>query len=206
MVARAISERLAKVRHMGIFANKPSKTSLMTSLTEIGEHGGLIVFDLSALAPRAQRGVASGLNRIIERFCVDEKAAGTKRYPFVFFEEAHLYVENDDVLNLVTRMRHLGLTSFFLTNRPELLPNAVMSLVDNLFMLNLSSSTDVRAVAKSVLTDQATLEGFAIALPPHHALVIGRVTERFPLVVHIAPLPAGTPASGITQSFWDRVA
>jgi hypothetical protein len=206
LVARAIADRLIKVKHMGVFAETPTKTSLMNTLMEMGEHGGILVFDLSSLRPRVQKGIASGLIRIVERFCEDEKRAGSKRYPFVFFEEAHIYIEDDDVMNLVTRMRHLGLTSFFLTNRPELLPNAVMGLVDNLIMLNLASSTDVRAVAKSVLADAATLESFAVALPPHYALITGRLTARFPVVVHIAGLPAGTPASGLTESFWDRVA
>jgi len=56
------------------------------------------------------------------------------------------------------------------------------------------------------MVDLTTLEGFAITLPPHYALVVGKVTQRFPVVVHVAALPAGTPASGVTQSFWDRVA
>jgi uncharacterized protein len=206
LVARAIAERLTKVRGMRLFGDRPSRQSLLGTLQDIGEHGGILVLDLSALKPRVQRGIAAGVNRILERFCEDEREAGTKRYPFVFYEEAHLYIDDDDILNIVTRMRHLGMTTFFLTNRPEKLPEAVMSLVDNLVMFNLGSKGDVRAVAKSALTDSETLEAFAIALPPHYALMTGAVTKRFPIVVHVGPLPTGTPATGVTQSFWDRVA
>lgn len=206
LVGRAIGERLTKVKGMGLFANGPTKVSIMKTLMTMGEHGGLLVFDLSTLKPRVRKGVVAGLNRIVERFCEDEKRGGTKRYPFVFYEEAHLYIDEDDILNIVTRMRHLGMTTTFITNRPELLPKAVMGLVDNLFMLNLASHADVKAVAKSVLTDEATLESFAVALPPHHALIVGTVTGRFPLIVKVGALPEGTPATGVTQSFWDRVA
>jgi hypothetical protein len=206
LVARAIAERLTKVRGMRLFADRQTRQSLLGTLQDIGEHGGIFVLDLSALRPRVQRGVAAGINRVLEHFCEDERAAGTKRYPFVFYEEAHLYVDDEDILNIVTRMRHLGMTTFFVTNRPEKLPEAVMSLVDNLVMLNLGSKGDVRAVAKSALTDIETLESFAVALPPHYALITGAMTRRLPIVVHIGPLPAGTPATGVTQSFWDRVA
>jgi hypothetical protein len=33
---------------------------------------------------------------------------------------------------------------------------------------------------------------------------VGRLTEGFPLVVDINPLPDGFPATGFTWSFWDR--
>lgn len=206
MVARAITERLQKVRSLSLFASGRPTTSLWATLQNIGERGGILVFDLSALRPRIQKGVAAGINRILENFCENEKKNGTKRYPFVFYEEAHLYVDADDLMNIVTRMRHLGMTTVFVTNRPGMLPEAVMSLADNLFLLNLGSHPDVRAISKSVLTDSETLEHFAITLPPHYALVTGAVTGRLPLVVHIAPLPSDIPASGVTQSFWDRPA
>jgi hypothetical protein len=205
-VTRAIVERLTKVKGMRLFADKPTKQSLLGTLQSIGEKGGTLVLDLSALKPRVQRGVAAGINRLLERFCEDEREAGTRRYPFVFYEEAHLYIDEEDILNIVTRMRHLGMTTFFVTNRPERLPDAVMSLVDNLFMFNLGSKGDVRAVAKSALTDADTLEAFAASLPPQYALITGALTRGRPLVVHIGPLPKGTVASGVTQSFWDRVA
>jgi hypothetical protein len=37
-------------------------------------------------------------------------------------------------------------------------------------------------------------------------VITGAMTRRLPIVVHIGPLPEGTPATGATQSFWDRVA
>jgi hypothetical protein len=41
-----------------------------------------------------------------------------------------------------------------------------------------------------------------MSLPPKHALVVGKLTNDFPLVVAIDPLPEGFPATGITRSFW----
>jgi hypothetical protein len=59
-------------------------------------------------------------------------------------------------------------------------------------------------VAKSALSDEDTLQSLAVGLRMTEALIVGRLTGGFPLVVEISALPDGFPATGFTRSYWDR--
>jgi hypothetical protein len=75
--------------------------------------------------------------------------------------------------------------------------------LDNLLVTGLSHSADLRTIAKCSLSDEDTVKSLAVGLRPTEALVVGRITNQFPLVVEIDDLPAGWPATGVTRSFWD---
>jgi hypothetical protein len=53
-------------------------------------------------------------------------------------------------------------------------------------------------------TDEDTIQSFATRMPYGHALVMGNVTERYPLIVNVDPLPEDMPPTGRTKSTWDR--
>ena len=72
------------------------------------------------------------------------------------------------------------------------------------YILSLTHKDDIRNVSKSSFTDEATIESFATRMPERHALIVGNVTDRYPLVVRVDDLPAGVPRSGRTRSTWDR--
>jgi DNA helicase HerA-like ATPase len=135
--------------------------------------------------------------------CEEERQNGRGRYPFVLYEEAHFYAAPEEILNLITRGRHLGITTFFVTNSPGELPEVVFRQLDNLIVTGLSHSSDLRTIAKCSLSDEDTLHSLAVGLRPTEALVVGRVTRGFPLVVEVDALPAGWPPTGVTRSFWD---
>ena len=118
-------------------------------------------------------------------------------------EETHFYTSKDEILKLITRGRHLGLTTFFITNSPGELPEVVFRQVDNLVCTGLSHSADLRTVSKSALSDEETLQSLATGLGPTEALIVGKLTGGFPLVVNIGPLPGEFPSTGQTRSFWD---
>jgi hypothetical protein len=124
----------------------------------------------------------------------------------VFFEEAHFYTSEDEILNLITRGRHLGLTLAFITNTPGQLPEVVFRQVDNLICTGLGHSADLRIIAKSALSDDDTLQSLAFGLGQREAMIVGRTTGGFPIVVDVMDLPDGFPATGLTRSFWDRAA
>ncbi len=204
MVNQAIETRLRMVRHTGLFADDPKSETLVDRFCRISEAGKFLVFDLAELPPRRLKALTRGLNRRLESICNEERANGTGRFPFVFLEEAHFYASPEEILNLITRGRHLGLTTFFITNTPGNLPEVVFRQVDNLICTGLGHSADLRTVAKSALSDEDTLQSLAIGLRKTEALVVGRLTAGFPLVVEISALPEGFPATGFTRSFWDR--
>jgi hypothetical protein len=167
-------------------------------------HGHPIVFDLRRTYTTFKEAIVSSIITYLERICENENL-GEGRYPFVFFEESHFYMQPEDAVNLITRGRHIGIASVFVTNTPQRLPEAVFRQLDNLFLLPLTHQDDIRSVSKNSFTDEETIHSFATRMPAYHALLIGDITERYPLVVHVDPLPASVPRTGVTRSTWDRL-
>jgi hypothetical protein len=58
---------------------------------------------------------------------------------------------------LVTRARHTGITSFFITNTPTALPEGVLRAADNLFVFRLPLEEDIKWVAKSGMIEESSL-------------------------------------------------
>lgn len=107
-------------------------------------------------------------------------------------------------MNLITRGRHIGMASVFVTNTPQNLPDTVFRQLDNLFLLGLTHKDDIRNVSKNSFTDEDTIQSFATRMPYGHALIMGNATDRYPLIVSVNPLPEGIPTTGKTKSTWDR--
>jgi hypothetical protein len=82
----------------------------------------------------------------------------------------------------------------------------VFRQVDNLICTGLAHSSDLRTISKCALSDEDTLQSLAYSLDKTRALLIGRITDGYPLVMKVDPLPKGFPATGATRSFWDRPA
>jgi len=188
---------------MGIFADDPRTETLTARFSRITAGGGFLAFDLAEIAPRRLTALTRGLNRRLEAICNDERSSGRGRYPFVFFEEAHFHTTKEEILDLITRGRHLGLTTFFITNSPGELPEVIFRQLDNLIVTGLSHSGDLRLVARCSLSDEDTLQSLAVSLAPTQAMIVGNLTGNFPLVVEVDDLPRGFPVSGQTRSFWD---
>jgi DNA helicase HerA-like ATPase len=160
------------------------------------------VFDLAELPSGRLKALARGLNRRLDAICEEERRTGRSRFPFVFYEEAHFYASPTEILNLITRGRHLGLTTFFITNTPGDLPEVVFRQLDNLVVTGITHSSDLRTIAKSALTDEDTLTALASSLDQTEALVVGRLTNQSPAVFDVRALPATFAPTGVTRSFW----
>jgi hypothetical protein len=206
MVQGAIDARIERIKHLGLFWDPlvdNDEPELFETLYEHACGGSPIVFDLRTVAPSLQRALVRALTRLIEQRCRAE-GDGEGRYPFLFYEEAHTYVSEEAILNAITRGRHLGIGTIFVTNTPQKLPEVVFRQLDNLFLLGLTHQDDIKAVSKNAFADQETIESFATRMPEHDALLIGNLTDRYPLVVEIPPLPAVVHGTGRTRSTWDR--
>jgi DNA helicase HerA-like ATPase len=107
-------------------------------------------------------------------------------------------------MNIITRGRHIGISSVFVTNTPEKLPDNVFRQLDNLFLLNLTHKDDIRRVSENSFTDEETIESFSTRMLPRHALIIGRVTDRYPIIFDVDPLPPNVPPTGVTRTPWSR--
>jgi hypothetical protein len=185
------------------FYSTPTPTSFQT-IYDNACTGHPIVFDMRNLRASLQRALVNSVNDYLEDICERETQNGTRRYPFVFYEEAHFYMEDAATLNIITRGRHIGIASVFVTNTPQKLPETVFRQLDNLFLLVLTHRDDIRNVSRNSFTDEDTIQSFATRMPERHALIIGDITDRYPLVVSVDPLPPTVPQTGRTRSTWDR--
>jgi len=201
IVNATIKSRLEAIKHTNLFAATPQEAVSPKDAYQRIRDGGALVIDVANLSNLARTGFVQAVIEIVKEICEAEIEAGTDRFPFIFFEEAHLYVSKASIDYIVTRARHLGITSFFVTNMIGGLDEAVLRQADNLFLLHLPFEDDVRHVAKSAMTDQETLAAFARRLKSFHALAIGRATGNFPLVFRVNPLE-GIHTAGETKLFF----
>jgi DNA helicase HerA-like ATPase len=200
-VSAAIRSRLEAARNTGVFADQPGEaTSLQAEYDKI-RNGGALVIDISSLTNLSRQGFVQAIIDIIREICERELQRGTGRFPFVFFEEAHLYISHNTIGYIVTRSRHLGITCFFVTNMISGLDETVLRQVDNLFLLYLPFDDDVRHISKSAMVDQETMGSFVKRLRRHHALILGDVTGQYPVIVKIKELK-GIHTAGETQYFF----
>lgn len=203
VVNSAIRSRLEALRHIGIFAQSAREAISLHEYYEQIKEGGALVIDVSALSNIARSGLVQAILEMIRAICERGIASGTERFPFVFFEEAHLYVARASIDYIVTRARHLGITSFFVTNMITGLDEVVLRQADNLFILHLPFEDDVRHVAKCAMIDYESLAAFVRRLRGFHALAIGKVTGGYPLIFRVDEL-AGIHTAGETKFFFKR--
>ncbi len=208
-VQDAIKSRLNQIDHLKIFGkeheNNPSVYTDFSAIFEAACSGNPVIIDLRAQKLQMQKTLTNVLVSQLENICKSEAQEGkANRYPFVFFEEAHLYIDETGIMNIITRGRHIGISSVFVTNTPEKLPDNVFRQLDNLFLMNLTHKEDIKQVSENSFTDEETIESFATRLLPRHALVIGRLTNRYPVIFGVDPLPNNVPPTGVTKTPWKR--
>ena len=200
-VSAAIRSRLEAARNTGVFAEQPGEATSLQAEYDKVRNGGALVIDISSLTNLSRQGFVQAIIDIIREICERELQRGTGRFPFVFFEEAHLYISHNTIGYIVTRSRHLGITCFFVTNMISGLDETVLRQVDNLFLLYLPFDDDVRHISKSAMVDQETMGAFVKRLRRHHALILGDVTRQYPVIVKIKELK-GIHTAGETQYFF----
>jgi len=182
-VNRTLRSRLEALKLTGMVARSPLEASSFTGVWKEIREGGAVAFDLSGLSTPARMGFAQALLRFLFALVEEEE-----KVPFVFFEEAHLYVTPQGIDALVTRARHTGITSFFITNTPTALPEGVLRAADNLFVFRLPLEEDIKWVAKSGMIEEASLTGLVKALPQHACLALGEISGGYPVILLPIPL------------------
>jgi DNA helicase HerA-like ATPase len=200
-VSAAIRSRLEAARNTGVFADQPGEATSLQAEYDKVRNGGALVIDISSLTNLSRQGFVQAIIDIIREICERELQRGTGRFPFVFFEEAHLYISHNTIGYIVTRSRHLGITCFFVTNMISGLDETVLRQVDNLFLLYLPFDDDVRHISKSAMVDQETMGSFVKRLRRHHALILGDVTRQYPIIIKVKELK-GIHTAGETQYFF----
>ena len=188
VINHAIRSRLMALKNTHIFARTAAEAASLGKAYRQIRSGGALVIDISALSNLAREGFVQAIIELVKDLCLWEIQHDSHQFPFIFFEEAHLYVSRRSIDYIVTRSRHLGMTSFFVTNMIQGLDEAVLRQADNLFLLRIPFEDDVRHVSRGAATDYETMQAFVGRLRQRHALVIGVATAQYPLIFAVDPL------------------
>jgi hypothetical protein len=175
-VQMALQGRVESAKASGLFG--PS--SLTELIKDLHNAGGAIIINLSRV-DRWERGIIvefvlrklSGLG--------DSKAI---RAVSLFLEEAQLYVEAKNIVNLLTRMRHVGVFPTFITNDPRTLPDEVFTLLDNVLVFMFRNEEELKHLAKTGLIDIKSL-GALKNLEPKQCLAVGGITSNYPIFLEV---------------------
>ena len=203
-VERAIDARLEMIGSMKLFWQQGmADEQTLEQRYDQAVEGSLIIFDMRRLSAGFQSAFVKAMNHQIEHLCDAEARSGRGAWPYVFFEEAHGYCTAATMTNIISRCRHYGIASVFVSNSPDLLDASIFRQIDSLFVMGLTNKDDLRTIGRAALLDQASLDAFVSRLPEHHCLVAGKITQ-YPLVMQVDKLPSYMPVSGQTRSTWDR--
>jgi DNA helicase HerA-like ATPase len=118
----------------------------------------------------------------------------------LFAEEAHLYVKETYWDDIITRMRHFGIFTTFITNQPDALGDSIYRQVDNIFLFNFVNESDLEKISRVSLIDNDTIKSVVRTLPQRHCLVVGKVVRDLPIVAIIPPIDIVT--LGATKKFF----
>lgn len=160
--------------------------------------GAAIVISMAKATPVVRRMIVE----VVLSKIVDLLEKGMIPPIFLFAEEAHLYVRDAYWEDIVTRMRHFGIYTTFITNQPDAIGDGIYRQVDNIFLFNFTNDTDLDKISRMSLADNETIRSIVKTLPQRHCLSIGKVVYDLPVVVKIAPAEVLT--LGETKKFFAR--
>jgi hypothetical protein len=199
-VRDALFSRYHALANSGFFTDETAGAMLLEEyLFKANEQGGAIIVNLkNTSAIDRQIVVEYVLGKLIE-LLADWKLKAS----FLFAEEAHLYLRETYWDDIVTRMRHFGIFTTFITNQPDTIRENIYRQADNIFLFNFTNEHDLEVVSRAARVDAETVKSIARDLPPHHCLALGRAVRDFPMVVKVKALDVKT--MGETRLFFKEV-
>jgi DNA helicase HerA-like ATPase len=196
-VRDALFSRFHALVNTGFFTDNAAEATLLEEcLLKAKEHGGAIVINLrNTSAIDRQIVVEYVLGKL-----VDSLTSWKLKAVFLFAEEAHLYLRETYWDDIVTRMRHFGIFTTFITNQPDTIRENIYRQADNIFLFNFTNEHDLDVVSRAARVDAETVRSIARDLPPHHCLTLGRVVRDFPMVARVRAIDLKT--MGETRLFF----
>ena len=196
-VRDALSSRYHALVNSGFFTDSPAEATLLEEcLLKAKEDGGAIVVNL--------RNTSTIDRQIVVEYVlgklVDSLQSWKLQAVFLFAEEAHLYLRETYWDDIVTRMRHFGIFTTFITNQPDTIRESIYRQADNIFLFNFTNEHDLDVVSRAARVDAETVRSIARDLPPHHCLALGKAVRDFPIVTRIRALDLKT--MGETRLFF----
>ena len=158
--------------------------------------GAAMIINMSRISPVVRRMIVElVMNKLIELL------EGSVIPPvFIFAEEAQLYIRDTYWEDLITRMRHFGIYSTFITNQPDAINDTIYRQVDNIFLFNFTNDADLEKISKVSLLDSSTIKSLVKTLSHRNCLAIGKAVSNLPMVVKVNPVDMMT--LGETKKFF----
>lgn len=180
LVRDALVSRYHVIQSSRLFTN--GEGSLQFEDIISGKSGAAMIINMGEISPTLRRMVVElVLSKIVDLL-------EHKRIPpiFLFAEEAHIYVRDTYWEDIITRMRHFGIYTTFITNQPDALSDGIYRQVDNIFLFNFTNDNDLDKISKVSLADNDTIRSIVRTLPQRHCLAIGKVVCDLPVVIKVA--------------------
>jgi len=195
-VRDALFSRYYALINSGFFTDNPSESVSLEECLQKIRGGGILVVNLrdTSLVDR-QIVVEYVLGKLVDLLTQQKLKA-----VFLFAEEAHLYLRETYWDDIVTRMRHYGVFTTFVTNQPDTIRENIYRQADNIFLFNFTNEHDLEAVSRAAKVDAETVKSIARDLPSHHCLLLGTAVKDFPIVVRVKALNVQT--MGQTRLFF----
>lgn len=202
LVRDALISRIHAIHSSGLFLNDEKNDEYeglrFENLISNNIHGLAMIVSLGTFAPTIRHMIVELiLNKLVELL-------GNNVIPpiFLFAEEAHLYIKETYWDDIITRMRHFGIYSTFITNHPDALGEGILRQVDNIFLFNFVNESDLERISKISLVDKDTIKSIVRTLPQRYSLLIGKMVQELPIVVKVPHLDIKT--YGETKKFFRR--
>jgi len=160
--------------------------------------GGALVVSLTRTSPLNRRmTVELILSKLVELL-------EHRKIPPVFLlsEEAHLYLRDTYWEDLITRMRHFGVFTTFVTNQPDAIKQEIYRQADNIFLYNFSNDSDLSLVSQASMVDADTVRSIVRTLPPRMCLALGHAVSNLPILVNVDAFDS--PPTGLTRLFFQK--
>jgi len=195
-VRDALFSRYYALLNSGFFTDNPSEATSLEECFQLMRNGGALIMNLrdTSLVDR-QIVVEYVLAKLVDMLTQQKLKA-----VFLFAEEAHLYLRETYWDDIVTRMRHFGVFTTFVTNQPDTIRENIYRQADNIFLFNFTNEHDLETVSRAAKVDAETVKSIAYDLPTQHCLLLGNAVRDFPIVVKVRSLNVQT--MGQTRLFF----
>jgi DNA helicase HerA-like ATPase len=196
-VRDALASRYFSLVNSGFFTDNLAEASLLEDcFLKAKDQGGAVIINLKNTGNIDRQIV---VEYVLGKL-VDSLQNWKLKAVFLFAEEAHLYLRETYWDDIVTRMRHFGIFTTFITNQPDTVQETIYRQADNIFLFNFTNEHDLDVVSRAARVDAETVRSIARDLPPHSCLTLGRVVRDFPMVTRVRSLDLKT--MGETRLFF----
>ncbi len=198
LVRDALVSRFHVIQASHLFTDETNGFKFERLISASQTSGAALIINMGDISPAVRRMVVElVLSKLVD--LLEKKAIPPI---FLFAEEAHLYIRETYWEDIITRMRHFGIYTTFITNQPDAISDGIYRQADNIFLFNFTNDSDLDKIAKVSLADNDTIRSIVRTLPQRQCLAIGKVVCDLPMVIKVAQSDVLT--LGETKKFFGK--